>query len=150
MQDETLFAALAANGDAVPGFVEESLRRDSPVQRTTRRTSRDLEVGGVHLPAGSWVEMGIGSANRDERKYPRAEVFDISRNPRDHIGFGYGLHSCLGAALARLEARVAMEELLALMPEYEVDEPGTRRVHSPNVRGYSRLPVVFARPLGRR
>jgi cytochrome P450 len=114
VQDDALFATLVANGDAIPTFVEESLRRDSPVQRTTRRTSRDIEVGGVHLPAGSWVEMGIGSANRDEAKYEDPERFALDRpNPRQHLAFGTGSHVCPGAALARMEAVISVKALLA-------------------------------------
>jgi cytochrome P450 len=114
VQDDALFAALDANGDAVTNFIEESLRRDSPVQRTTRRTSRDIEVGGVQIPAGSWVEMGIGSANRDESKYQDPDRFALDRpNPRQHLGFGTGSHVCPGAALARLEAVLSVKVLLA-------------------------------------
>ena len=72
------------------------------------------------------------------------ERFDIRRNPRDHLGFGGGLHACLGAALARLEARVAMEELLTLVGEFEVSEDRLERMYSPNVRGYTRVPIRFA------
>jgi len=72
-----------------------------------------------------------------------AESYEISRDPRDHLGFGGGLHSCVGAALARLEARVAMEELLAMMPDFVVDESRLERMHSPNVRGYTTVPVSF-------
>ena len=114
VQDDALFATLQADGEAISAFVEESLRRDSPVQRTTRRTSRDFEVGGVAIPAGSWVEMGIGSANRDESKYEQPDRFALDRpNPRQHLAFGAGSHVCPGAALARLEAMLSVKVLLA-------------------------------------
>lgn len=114
VQDESLFRALDADGEAVAVFVEESLRRDSPVQRTTRRTSRDIEVGGVPIAAGSWVEMGIGSANRDESKYDEPDRFRLDRpNPRQHLAFGAGSHVCPGAALSRLEAVLSVKVLLA-------------------------------------
>jgi cytochrome P450 len=83
------------------------------------------------------------SANRDERHYANAETFDIRRDPRDHLAFGGGLHSCLGAALARLEARIAMQEILRLMPDFAVEEDGLARMHSPAVRGYTHVPVRF-------
>ena len=83
------------------------------------------------------------SANRDERHYADAGTFDIRRNPRDHIGFGFGAHACVGAALARLEAKIAFEEILRIMPDYTLDEAGLERMHSPNVRGYTHVPLRF-------
>jgi cytochrome P450 len=86
------------------------------------------------------------SANRDERHYPNPDVFDVGRNPVDHLGFGAGLHSCLGAALARLEIRVGMEEVLRHIPDFEVDESGLEMMHSPSTRGYTRIPLRFSPP----
>ncbi|WP_380872383.1 cytochrome P450 [Sphingomonas sp. DBB INV C78] len=128
----------------IAAAVEETVRFDTSVQLQARTMLSDFEMHGRTIPAGARVAILFGSANRDDRKYADAETYDIRRNARDHIGFGYGLHSCLGAPLARLEARIAIEELLALMPDYVVDEAGARRVHSANVRGYSHLPVNFA------
>lgn len=128
----------------IPAAIEETVRFDTSVQLQARTVTRDFDLHGRTIPTGSKVGVLFGSANRDERKYDQAETYDIRRHPRDHIGFGFGLHSCLGAPLARLEARVAMEELLALMPAYEIDQSGLKRMHSPNVRGYSHLPVTFA------
>ena len=85
----------------------------------------------------------FGSAGRDDRKYEHADVFDIRRNSRDHIGFGYGLHSCLGAPLARLESRIALEELFKMTGRYEVDEANAKIVHSANVHGFQLLPLSF-------
>ena len=97
----------------VPGFVEEALRYDSPVQVLFRQARQDVEVAGTTIPKGSMVLPIFASANRDERQYPEAARFEITRNPQAHVAFRFGIHFCLGASLARLEARVAFEELLA-------------------------------------
>ena len=123
--------------------VEETMRFDGPTQMMARTTTEDVTLHGRTIPAGSKVALLFISANRDERKFERAEVFDIRRNARDHLGFGAGAHACLGAPLARLEARVALEEILAVAPDFAVDEAGLERMHSPQVRGYTRVPVRF-------
>ena len=108
-----LFRTLAEDRSLVPNYIEESLRHDSPVQSTTRRTTREIELAGVELASGDWVEVGLGSANRDERAYEDPDVFRLDReNPRDHLAFGAGSHICPGAALARLEGQTAVEVLL--------------------------------------
>ncbi len=89
------------------------MRFDGPTQMMARTTTEDVALHGRTIPAGSKVALLFISANRDERKFERAEMFDIRRNARDHLGFGAGAHACLGAPLARLEARVALEEILA-------------------------------------
>ena len=124
--------------------VEETMRYDGPTQMMARTTTVDVTLHGRTIPADSKVALLLTCANRDERKYARAEAYDIRRNPRDHLGFGGGLHACLGAALARLEARVAMEELLALFGDFAVEEGKLARMHSPQVRGYTHVPVTFA------
>jgi cytochrome P450 len=84
----------------------------------------------------------LGSANRDDRVWENADTFDIDRSwPTHHLGFGHGIHVCLGAALARLEMRVSVEEFLGRFPDYEIEEDGLRRVHSGNVRGYAQMPI---------
>lgn len=123
--------------------VEETLRFDGPTQLMARTIARDVEFHGRTLRAGERAIMLFMSANRDERHYPNAETYDIRRNPRDHLGFGGGLHSCLGAALARLEARIAFEEILRLMPDFEIVEAGVKRMHSPAVHGYTHVPIHF-------
>ena len=128
----------------LPAMVEETMRYDGPTQMMARTTTTDFTLHDRTIPAGAKVALLLTCANRDERKYSGAEIYDIRRNPRDHLGFGGGLHACLGAALARLEARVAMEELLALFGEFAVEEAGLRRMHSPQVRGYTNVPVRFA------
>ncbi len=136
-------ALLRADPALLPAAIEETMRFDGPTQMMARTTTRDVELHGTVIPAGKRVALIFTSANRDERKYANAETYQITRDPRDHLGFGGGLHSCVGAALARLEARVAMEEVLRMMPDFAVDESRLERMHSPNVRGYTTVPVTF-------
>jgi cytochrome P450 len=100
---------LRSDPTLIPGAVEEGLRYDSPVQAIPRGTTRPIEVDGHTIPEGATVLVYMGSANRDERQFPEPDRFDLHRNPTDHVGFGSGIHLCLGAALARLEARLALE-----------------------------------------
>jgi cytochrome P450 len=133
----------------IAGAVEEVLRFDGSTQMLARVLVRDVELHGRWLERGCRVLLLIGSGNRDERVFgPTAGRFDILRRPDQHLFFGHGIHVCLGASLARLEARVALEEVHRLMPDYEVDRSGLERVHSPNVRGYARVPVRFT-PAGK-
>ena len=127
----------------VPDAVEETLRLDGSSQMIARRVAKDVVVHGKTLHAGDKAGLCIISANRDKSRCPMGENFDITKPTRDHMAFGYGLHSCLGAALARLEARVVLEEIIANMPDYEIDVSGLEMAHNPNVRGYSRMPVTF-------
>ena len=130
--DRSVFEQLRANRELVANFIEESLRHDSPVQRTSRRCTHDVEVGGVPLAAGDWVEMGIASANRDEDKYDDPETFRLDRpQPRAHLTFGAGSHVCPGATLARLEAVIAVEVLLERVQRLETIES----VHYPPIPG---------------
>lgn len=137
-------ALLHANPGLMPAAVEETMRFDGPTQMMARTTTQDVHLHGQTIPADSKVALLFISANRDERKFERAEVYDIRRDARHHLGFGAGLHACLGAALARLEARVALEEILKVAPDFHVEESGLRRMHSPQVRGYTHLPIRFA------
>lgn len=123
--------------------VEETLRLDGSSQIIARRVAKDVVVQGKTLHAGDKVGLCIISANRDKSRCPMGENFDITKATRDHMAFGFGLHSCLGAALARLEARVVMEEIFKQIPDYEIETAGLEMAHNPNVRGYSRLPVTF-------
>jgi cytochrome P450 len=126
----------------IPDAVEEILRYEGSTQLMARTLTRAVDLHGATMPEGAKVLLLLGSANRDERVWERADVFDIDRPwPTHHVGFGHGIHVCLGAALARLEMRVGLEEFLDRAPRYEIDESALDRVHSGNVRGYSRMPV---------
>jgi cytochrome P450 len=127
----------------MPNAVEETLRWDAPSQFQGRTLTRDVELHGVTMPAGDFVLLLTGSANRDEREYSQPERFDVQRLIERPLGFGHGPHVCLGAALARLETRIAIEELLRLFPDFEVDEANVVRMHSSNVRGLSSVPITF-------
>jgi cytochrome P450 len=127
----------------IPAWVEETLRYDNSTQLMTRTVTRDLELHGEKLREGDRMVLLIGSANRDADVFPDPDRFDIDRDTSAHLSFGKGAHFCLGAALARLEARVSLEEVWKRLPEYEVEEAGLERVHSTNVRGFSRLPLRF-------
>jgi cytochrome P450 len=132
---------LAVDSSLIPNAVEEMLRLDPPTQYQGRWTSRDVVLHGVRIPAESRVLLLTGSATHDEREYADPEVLDIRRDVGRQVGFGYGVHLCLGAALARLEACIAFEELLSRYPYYEVDHDRLVRGYSSNVRGYSSMPV---------
>jgi cytochrome P450 len=125
----------------VPAAVEETLRYDTSTQALARELTRDVELHGVTLPAGRKGLLLFGSANRDERRWERPDTFDVDRNPAGHLAFGHGIHHCLGAPLARLEARVALEVLLPKIRTYTVDLANAERVHSGNVRGFAKLPI---------
>jgi cytochrome P450 len=126
----------------IPGAVEEILRYLPPSQYQGRWSTRDVELHGEVLPAGWPVLLLTGAAVRDPRQFDRPDEFDIRRPPSLSIGFGYGIHSCLGAALARMESRIAIEELARRHPRFEVDHDGLQRVHMANVAGYSHVPVT--------
>jgi cytochrome P450 len=107
-----------------------------------RTLTRPVELHGERMPEGAKVLVLLGSANRDERVWERPDEFDIDRaSAVQHVGFGHGIHVCLGAALARLEMRVSLEEILRRMPDYEIDETACTRVHSGNVRGWATMPI---------
>jgi len=136
--------AIVADPSLVPGAVEEVLRFHNSTQYMHRTATRDLEVHGERIRAGDSVVLLIGAANHDPREFgPTADVFDIRRRPDRHLAFGYGAHFCLGAALARLESRVALEEIHRRLPDYEVDHDAKVRFHSSNVTGWSALPIRF-------
>jgi cytochrome P450 len=107
-----------------------------------RSVNRDVEHHGQVVPEGSVMVLLNGSANRDDRNFPEGDRFDIHREVTQHLSFGYGIHFCLGAALARLEGRVAIDEVLNRFPEWTVDWEGAIQAHTPTVRGWERLPVV--------
>ncbi len=129
---------------AAAGAVEEVLRYWAPSQYQGRFSRADSTRHGVTIPAGMPVLLVTGAANRDERAYDNPDVFDIGRPPQLSVGLGHGIHACLGAALARLESRVAFEAVAERWPRYAVEESGLRRVHMANVAGFSNVPVLAA------
>jgi len=135
-------AAMAESPDLIPDAVEELLRYDAPIQSLSRVTLADATLYETTVPKGSRVLLVWGSANRDENRWPAPDRIDISRERKRHLAFGEGIHYCIGAPLARLEATVVFEEVLALMPEYELRGP-MRRIYTPHERGIESLPVSF-------
>jgi cytochrome P450 len=131
------------NPALIPDWIEETLRFDNSTQLMARTVARDLDYRGHAMREGDKLLLLIGSANRDERVFERADRFDLHRDASAHLSFGRGTHFCLGAALARLEARVALEEVQRRIPDYEIDERGLVRVHSTNVRGFAAMPIAF-------
>lgn len=143
LHEPALFERLRSEPDLIPVYVEESLRHDAPVQRTTRRVRRDTEVHGVAMLPGQWVEVGIASANRDEDVYDDGESFRLDRpEPRDHLAFGAGSHVCPGATLARLEAVTAVEVLLERV-ESMAEVAGVRYPPMPGNLGGTPIPAVL-------
>ena len=134
-------AALVAEPSLIPNAVEEILRYEAPSPVQGRRTTCEIELHGSVIPKGGKVLLLTGSAGRDEREYPEADRFDVTRDIDRHVALGYGTHFCLGASLARMEARIAIEETLIRFPEWEVRWDETERVHTSTVRGYHRVPV---------
>lgn len=124
----------------LPAAIEEGLRFDSPVQIVFRTATRDVEIAGTKIPQGAFVAPLLASANRDERQFEDPDRFDVTRNPQGHLGFGFGKHFCLGASLARLEARAALEALVPELPRLELHGPN-ELVDSFLVRGPRRLEV---------
>jgi cytochrome P450 len=135
-------AALVADLGLIPNAVEELLRYEAPSPVQGRWTTREVEFHGTVIPQDSKVLLLTGSAGRDERKYPDADRFDIHRDSTQHLSFGYGVHFCIGAALARLEGRIALEETLRRYPEWEVDIDRARRLHTSTVRGWINVPIA--------
>jgi cytochrome P450 len=133
---------LVEDRSLVPNAVEELLRFEPPTPHVARYVTRDVELHGATVPAGSALLCLSGSANRDDRKYPDADTFDVHRQAGQHLTFGYGIHYCLGANLARLEGRVALDEVLSRFPQWEVDEDNIRRAPTSTVRGWESLPVT--------
>ena len=126
----------------LPTAIEEFLRCDPPVQGLARNTTRELRLHETTIPKDSTVLLLFASANHDERHIPDPERFDITRDPNPHLAFGFGAHFCLGANLARLEARVAWEELLARLPDYQLHAQRVERLCSGQLRGALHLPIT--------
>jgi cytochrome P450 len=132
---------LVEDRSLVPNAIEELLRYEPPSPVQARYVMTDVEHHGRTVPEGSAILLLNASANRDERHFPDGESFDIHRKIDHHLSFGYGTHFCLGAALARLEGRVALDEVLQRFPEWEVDGDNAVQARTSTVRGWERLPV---------
>jgi cytochrome P450 len=133
---------LAADSSLLPKAVEELLRLEAPSGIQGRWTMHDVELHDTLVPKDSKVLLLTSAAGRDERAFPDPDRFDIHRPGHPHVSFGYGIHFCLGAALARLEGRVALEETLKRFPEWEVDHARAERLHTSTVRGYTKVPIL--------
>jgi len=134
--------ALVSEPELISNAVEELLRFEAPSPVQGRTTTRPVELHGVSLPAGSKVLLLTGSAGRDERAFPDPNRFDVRRQMQHHVSFGYGIHFCVGAALARMEGRIALEETLRRFPTWDVDRDHVTRQHTSTVRGYSEVRVL--------
>lgn len=133
---------LAQDPSLIPGAVEEVLRFEPPVHNIARYVANDVEYQGQVVPAGSALLLMAGSANRDERKFDDPDRFDIHRNA-NHLSFGRGTHFCLGASLARLEGRVALEEILKRWPDWTIDLGNAVRSPTATVRGWESMPAIL-------
>jgi cytochrome P450 len=134
--------ALAEDSSLIPDAVEEILRYQPPGMQNARYVTEDVEFSGGTVPADNVVVTIMASANRDDRRFPDGDRFDIHRTPAGMLTFSFGIHFCLGAALARLQGRVALEEVLKRFPEWTVDEAGAVLRPTSTTRGYDSLPVV--------
>jgi len=135
---------LVENPALIPQAVEELLRFEPPAPHVARYVTRDVEYYGNTVPAGSVMMMLIGAAVRDSRQFPPdGDVFDIHREQRQHLSFSVGTHYCLGSALARLEGRIALEEILKRFPEWDVDMTAATLSPTSTVRGWESMPVVI-------
>jgi cytochrome P450 len=133
---------LAADRTLVPQAIEEILRYEAPSPVQARTVNHDVEYHGQTVREGDVMLLLNGSGNRDDRHFPDGDRFDIHRTIDHHLSFGYGLHFCLGAALARLEGRVALDEVLRRWTDWDIDWENAKQAHTPTVRGWERLPVV--------
>jgi len=131
-----------ADAGRVPAWIEETLRYDTSTQVLARTATEDVDLHGGRIPAGGRVLLLVGSANRDGAVFPEPDRYALDRDTTQAVSFGFGRHFCLGAALARLEARVALSELVTRVARYDIDPDGVERVHSVNVRGFKRLPTT--------
>ena len=135
-------AAVQAEHALIPSLVEEALRYTSPVQLLFRQTTREVELGAVRLPKDAIVLPSYAAANRDPKRFPDPDRFDVKRNAQGHLAFGLGIHFCLGAGLARLEARVAFEGLVPRLEKLQRRDSNIRWSESPFLRGPQELPLV--------
>ena len=137
-------AKLVARPDLIPNAVEEILRYEPPSMALARVVTKDVHWHGQVVPAGSVVVLVTAATGRDQRQFPDPDTVDVERSMERHLSFGFGIHVCMGASLARLEARIVIEEMLERFPEWDVDWDRAEIVHTGSaVRGYSKLPITF-------
>ncbi len=136
--------ALRANPGLVASAVEESLRLETPIQLFCRVTTRDVHIGDILVPEGRRVLLLIGSANRDPARWPDPEIFDVRRNPIDHLGFGYGIHACIGHALAKIHLRAVLGALVHKATRLHLDGAPCRQINN-TARSLATLPVAVTR-----
>jgi cytochrome P450 len=136
--------AVVEDRSLITKVIDETLRYEPTGHATARYVTRDVEYYGTTVPAGSPILMIMASANRDSRRYEKADVYDIHREDVQHLTFGYGLHFCLGANLARLEGRVALDELLNRWPQWDIDYGDIKLAPTSTVRGWERMPLMLS------
>jgi len=134
---------IARDRSLIPNAIEELLRYEPPGPHVTRYVTEDVRYHGQTVPAGSALLLMLSSANRDERRFEDPDRYDIHRDIGQHLTFGYGTHYCLGAALARLEACIALDEVLDRFPEWEIDMENARRAPTSTVRGWDSMPAII-------
>ncbi len=139
---ETL-ARVESDPSLIPQVIEETLRYDGPVHGIFRQATQDVELVGTMIPAGALVFPLFASADRDENKFPNPDQFDITRSTEGHIAFGFGIHFCLGAPLARLEAKIVLQEMLGRFQHLKQKEEDVTRIDSFFLRGLKTLPLTF-------
>ena len=132
---------MADDRSLLQGAVDEVLRFEPTGLHTARYVTKDVEFHGRTVPAGSAILLLMGSANRDERRYTNPAEFNVLRNEGQHISFGFGAHFCLGASLARMEGRIALDEVLNRFPDWEVDHDNMVAAHTSTVRGWYSMPT---------
>ena len=140
-------AMLRADETLIPGFIEEVLRSDGNAKFLPRRTARETTIAGVTIPKDEYVIALLASANRDPTHFPDPDRFDIEREQCDHVAFGFGIHSCVGAPLARLEGKVVFEEILRRLPDFSAAEEQRVWMRSATIRGLKRLPIKLNRKM---
>jgi pimeloyl-[acyl-carrier protein] synthase len=139
------FDLLKRKPELLPVAIEEMLRYDGPVQSTARFPRAAVQVAGVEIPAGAIVLVIIAAANHDQNQFPNPDQFDIARTPNDHVAFGEGIHFCIGAPLARMEANIAFEAMLSRFPRLRLKDPAMKPVHKGSyfLRGLESLPMAI-------
>ena len=135
--------AVVENRALIPSVIDETLRFEPTGHATARYVTEDIEYYGTTVPAGSPILLSMASANRDPRRFENPDRFDMYRKDIQHMTFGYGLHFCLGSHLARLEGRVALDELLNRWPQWDVDYSGIKLAPTSTVRGWERMPIIL-------